>query len=107
MGKSRKVQLFGVSVLTPALAAYPQGAGARSLDLSPTEATEQNGADSNTPALGAAKGQLRHTLFSFSPSEKLAIAGDRIRLSQTNNPRQPKVLQSSYNTCCPYTSKIK
>ena len=75
MRKFPATPIMGVGVLTQALAAAPQQAAARSID------PVSNVCDTDAiAAQETARALLADVLFSLSPAEKRAIAGDRIRL---------------------------
>jgi len=80
MGKFRRARILGAGVLTPALTGMPQNAVARSVDVG--QSAEICSAD--VVSGETARASLAALLFSLSPAEKRAIAGDRIR---TNMPR--------------------
>ena len=95
MRKFPATSIMGVGVLTQALAAAPQQAAARSIDpVSNVCDTDAIAAQDLSRAL------LADVLFSLSPAEKRAIAGDRIRL---NMPKTKVAEDTAIGHGCSYT----
>jgi hypothetical protein len=78
MNRIRKAHILGVGVITPALTGIPQAAAAHSVD---SVARDIVGSVTSQDQ-DAAKRLLQDDIFSLTPSEKLKIGGDRIRLSE-------------------------
>jgi hypothetical protein len=83
MSNFRKVPLLGIGVLTPALTGNPQTAEAHHVDS--TRAVQMETENEPTASIGAAVELLSRQVFALSLSEKLKIAGDRIRLCEQRN----------------------
>jgi hypothetical protein len=79
--KSRTALILGFAALTPALRGVPQNAEAARLDFA--REIDIRDTSAATVSLRTARGLLANTLFSLSPSEKLDIAGERIRLASS------------------------
>jgi hypothetical protein len=77
VNQNRKAQILGVGILTPALTGHPQVAAARSVDFGPQKMAEGASVASHDAAIAL----LQEAIFALTPADKLAIGGDRIRLS--------------------------
>jgi len=92
MGKFRPAQILGASILTPALTGLPQNAAARSVDMS----REAEICSADLASSEMLRADLAAVLFSLSPAEKRAIAGDRIR---TSMPRMRLAVETTGPAC--------
>jgi hypothetical protein len=86
MRKFRKIHLLGIGVLTPSLVGQTQSAEARPAVF--TEPLKLVAANASTAKLVEI---LKEEFFALTPSEKIKIGGDRIRLAQLSKSTQAPV----------------
>jgi hypothetical protein len=78
MNKARRLVAIGLGTLTPAFV-VTDGTQPRSVMAAAIGPTQ-----SGTPTLAPDRKALKSALLQLSPTEKLRIAGDRIRLAKSN-----------------------
>jgi hypothetical protein len=87
-----KVQILGAGVLTPALAGLPHAAAARSVDMAPHNIASSLSVSSNELEIRV----LQEGMFVLTPTQKLEIGGDRIRLAKGAVRSNTRITQSGH-----------